>query len=167
MYYTIFVTIASGMRTFTGFAVVCWAAYLGYLPVEGTWASWTAKLATVIVMTVLALGEYWGDTQPKTPSRKSLGPLLARLSFGVLAGMVIAAGLDQPKAGGVILGIIGALIGTYGGYRARAFGARLLGRDLPVALFESAVALGLAAFAMWHVHQELLWAADPASMLKR
>jgi uncharacterized membrane protein len=156
MFWTILLATATGMRTMTAIAVICWGAYLGYLPVEGTWAAWTASLVSVIVFTVLALGEYVGDTLARTPSRKKLPLVAGRLCFGILVGLVIAAALGQPKAGGVILGVIGALIGTYGGYRVRMFGARLFKRDLPMALIESAVALAFAVFAVWHIHLGLL-----------
>jgi uncharacterized membrane protein len=161
MYWIGLLGIVTGMRTMTGIAVVCWMAYLGYLPVQGTWAFWTAKLASVIVFTLLALGEYVGDTLPRTPNRTSLFPALARLSFAILVGLVIATVLDEPLAGGVVLGAVGALIGTYGGYRARMFGARVVGRDLPVALFESALAVGLAVTAILHTYMEIIANANP------
>src|ERR1700712_5483397 len=112
MFWTIILAVSTGMRTMTAIAGICWLAYLGYLPVQGTWAFWTAKLVSVIVFTVLALGEYLVDTLPNTPSRRDWRLVMARLSFGVLAGVIVATALDQPKAGGVILGVIGALIGT-------------------------------------------------------
>jgi uncharacterized membrane protein len=46
----------------------------------------------------------------------------------------------------------GALIGTYGGHRLRMVGARWAGRDLPVALTESALALTLALIAAQRLH---------------
>jgi uncharacterized membrane protein len=162
MFWTILLGVATGMRTMTGIAVVCWAAYLGWLPVQGTWAFWTAKLVSVIVFTAFALSEYVIDTLPSTPSRTAQFPLTARLSFGILVCVVMATALDQPKAGGVILGVLGALIGAYGGRRVRALGARLVGRDLPVALVESALAVGLAALTAWSVHAQILGYADPA-----
>ena len=55
------------MSSMTPIAVVCWAAWLGWLPLEGTWAFWTAKLVSAIVFTVLAVGEWVGDTLPVTP----------------------------------------------------------------------------------------------------
>jgi uncharacterized membrane protein len=167
MFYIVLLAVATGMRTFTGIAVMCWAAYLGYLPVEGTWAFWTAKLVTVIVVTLLALGEYWGDTRPSTPSRTALLGVTARLGFGVLVGMVAATALGQPKAGGFLLGVIGALIGTYGGHRARARIAQRVGRDLPVALGESALAVGFAVLALSHIHRDIAAFAAMSAMLVR
>jgi len=161
MYWIGLLGIATGMRTMTGIAVVCWMAYLGYLPVQGTWAFWTGKLIAVIVFTVLALGEYVGDTLPRTPNRTSLFPALARLGFAILCGLVIATVLEEPLAGGVVLGAVGALIGTFGGYRARSFGARVVGRDLPVAIFESLLAIGFAVTAVLHTYMEIISNANP------
>jgi uncharacterized membrane protein len=167
MFWTILLGTATGMRTMTAIAAICWGAYLGYLPVEGTWAAWTASLASVIVFTILALGEYVGDTLARTPSRKKLPLVAGRLCFGILVGVVIATVLGQPKAGGVILGAIGALIGTYGGYRVRMFGARLFKHDLPMALIESAVALAFSALAVWHIHVEITtYASHGIEMLR-
>ena len=67
--------VATGARSMTPIAVVCWFAHLGLLPVDHTWAFWTANLASVIVFTALALGEYIGDKLPKTPNRIAPGPL--------------------------------------------------------------------------------------------
>ena len=66
--------IATGMRSMTPMAVLCWFAYLKYLPVQGTWASWTGHLVTVIIFTLCALGEFVGDKLPGTPSRTAPGP---------------------------------------------------------------------------------------------
>ncbi len=156
MFWAIALGISTGMRTMTGIAVVCWAAWLGYLPLQGTWAFWTANLAVPIVFTLFALGEYIGDTLPRTPSRTAWPLVLGRLSFAVLVGLVVATALGQPKAGGFVLGCMGALIGIYGGYRVRMTGARLVGKDLPVALIESAFALGLALAALHHIHHEIV-----------
>ena len=156
MFWTILLATATGMRTLTAITVICWAAYLGILPVEGTWASWMASLTAVIVLTVLALGEYVGDTLPQTPSRTKWPLVAGRLCAGILVGVVIATVLGQPKAGGVIFGVIGALIGTYGGYRVRMFGARLFKRDLPMALLESCAALAFSVLAVWHIHVQIM-----------
>jgi uncharacterized membrane protein len=50
---------------------------------------------------------------------------------------------------GFVAGIIGAVAGTFGGAVARSLLARTFGRDLPAALLEDAVALGIAAFALF------------------
>lgn len=147
--------IVTGMRTMTGIAVVCWAAWLGWLPERG-WALWTTYLVSALVFTGFALGEYIGDTRPNTPSRKDLGPAAARVAFGALVGAVVAAAIQQPVAGGIITGVVGALVGTWGGYAFRMWGARLTKSDLPVAIAESALALGLAGFAVWKLHVGIL-----------
>ena len=48
--------------------------------------------------------------------------------------------------------MIGALIGAFGGYRVRMYGAKLAGRDWPVALLGSATALGLAVVIAVKLH---------------
>jgi uncharacterized membrane protein len=50
---------------------------------------------------------------------------------------------------GLVAGIIGAVTGTFGGAKERIFLAKTFGRDLPAALLEDAVALGIAAFALF------------------
>jgi uncharacterized membrane protein len=167
MYFTVLLGISNGMRTMTPMAVVCWAAYAGWLPVEHTWAFWTAKLITPVVFTLAALGEYVGDTLPQTPSRTTLPQAAARLFFGVLVGLIVATALGQPKAGGVIFGAVGALIGTFGGVRWRAWGARVCGRDLPAALIESACAVLLALLALLQIHHQIVRFADRAILCVR
>ncbi len=147
--------VVTGMRTMTGIAVVCWAAWLTSVPQPG-WANWTGYLVSAIVFSVLAAGEYIGDTRANTPSRKAPGPLLARLVFGGLVGALMANATSEPLAGGILVGVLGAVIGTYGGFAARAWGARRVGRDLPVALMESGFALALAVLAIWKIHNGIM-----------
>lgn len=140
---------ATGMRTFTPMAVLCWFIYCGYLPVDGTWAFWTAKLITAIVFTVLALCELVADKLPRIPARTATGPLLARLVFGGLVGAIVAAGLNGSEFEGTVLGVGGALVGAFGGYLIRReIVERSCGKDWPVAVAEDVIAVGFAVVAM-------------------
>lgn len=82
--------VVAGLRSLTAPAVVSWAAFLGWINLHGTWASWMGNGA----------------------------------------------------------GVIGAVLGTMGGYQART---RLVaargGHDLPIALLEDSVAV-LGGFAI-------------------
>lgn len=147
--------IVTGCRTMTAIAVVCWAVWLGVLP-EHSWAVWATYLVSALIFTGFALGEYYGDTLPKTPSRKAPGPAAARIVFGSLVGALAATSIYQPLAGGILTGAVGAAVGTWGGYALRVGAARRLGRDLPVAVTESALALLLAVWAIWNLHQGIL-----------
>jgi uncharacterized membrane protein len=141
--------VVTGMRSMTAMAVLCWFSYLGYLPLDGTWASWAAKLATAIIFTVLAVGEFIVDKLPKTPNRIAPGPLLARLVIGGLVAAIVAVGLDGSGVEAVILGEGGVLIGAFGGYLVRREIVLRLGcKDWPVALVEDACAITFAVLAM-------------------
>ena len=141
--------LVTGLRTMTPMAVLCWFAYAGNLPVSGTWAFWTARPVTGGVFTLLALGELVGDKLPRTPNRTAIGPLCARLVFGGLIGAIVAPGLNGAGLEAVILGTLGALAGTFGGFLIRReIVARLACRDWPVALVEDACAILCAVFAM-------------------
>jgi uncharacterized membrane protein len=141
--------VVTGMRSMTAMAVLCWFAYRGDLPLDGTWAAWAGKLITAIIFTVLALGEFVADKLPKTPNRTAPGPLLARVVIGGLVGSIVAAGLNGSEFEGVILGVGGALIGAFGGFLVRRELVLRIGcKDWPVALVEDFSAVICAVLAM-------------------
>jgi uncharacterized membrane protein len=141
--------LVTGMRSMTAMAVLSWFAYRGDLPLDDTWAAWAAKLATAIIFTVLAVGEFVVDKLPKTPNRTAPVGLLVRVAMGGLVGAIVAAGLNGSEFEGVILGVGGALIGTFGGFLVRREIVLRLGcKDWPVALAEDLSAIVCAVLAM-------------------
>lgn len=141
--------LMTGLRTMTPIAVLCWFAYRGDLPVDGTWAFWTGKLATAIVFTVLAVGEYIGDKLPQTPNRTAPGPLIARLVFGGLVGAIAATGVDGSPVEGALLGVLGALVGAFLGYQLRKHLVQWSERpDWNLALLEDITTILLSIYAM-------------------
>lgn len=147
--------ITTGLRSMTALAVLCWFAWLRLLPQAG-WAHWAGSLAAVSLLTLAAVGEYVGDTLPQAPNRTAPLGLTARFVLGALTGALAARALFEPVAGGVIFASIGTAMGAFGGYHVRIFWSKTLGRDLPVALLESAIAVGLAVLSCWQLHQFLL-----------
>lgn len=134
---------ASGLRTLTPITVVCWAAYLGHLPLHGTWLAFLGAAAAPYIATVLALAELVADKLSATPSRKSPAGFVARIITGGLCGAAVGAA-GAALAGGLVAGVIGTVLGTLGGYAVRMALARAFGRDLPAALLEDAVAIAVA-----------------------
>ena len=123
----------------TPLAAASWAARLEFVNLEGTWLAFLGYFWTPIVLTVLAFVELVTDQLPWTPSRTVPQQFGARLVTGALAGMVFASSMSM--AAGATAGVVGAIIGTLGGARARALLAASFGRDLPAALVEDAVAI--------------------------
>ncbi len=75
-------------------------------------------------------------TQPQSAS--GFG---ARIVTGGLCGGAFGAAADG-LAIGAVAGVVGAIVGTLGGYEARVRLARAVGKDLPIALLEDAIAIG-------------------------
>jgi uncharacterized membrane protein len=123
-------------------AAVSWAAKLGWLPLENTWLSFLGFAATPYILTALAIAELINDKLPKTPSRKAPGPFATRVLIGAMCGAAIGIKCGAVTAG-LLVGALGAVVGTLGGYEFRM---RLVkatgGRDLPIALLEDAIAVG-------------------------
>jgi uncharacterized membrane protein len=135
--------VVGGLRTMTPLAFVAWAAHLGRLRLEGTLLSFLGLPVTAWVFTVLALGELVGDKLPSTPARTRPGPFVARLVSGAMSGAAISAGTGGSLASGAVLGAIGAIAGTLGGYNARVrLVPALKVPDTVVALLEDLVAVG-------------------------
>ena len=141
--------VTTGLRAMTPMAVLCWFAYLGYLPVQNTWAAWTASVAAVAAFTVLALAEIVADKLPRIPDRFSEAPLMARLFFGGLIGSIAATAMAGPGLEGVLLGVVGAALGAFAGFMIRRDMVERIGcAEWKVALVEDLIAVACAGFAM-------------------
>lgn len=139
--------VVAGLRAFTAPAVMAWAAFLDWINLSGTWASWVGQTATVTILTIIALIELISDQMPQTPSRKTAVQFITRLVTGAFAGAVLgtAWGYQWSSLGA---GMIGAVLGTIGGYEARTRLVRATGgRDLPIGVLEDVVAV-VAAVAV-------------------
>ena len=139
---------ASGLRSLIGLAAVSWAAHAGILPLDHTWLAFLGYSFTPYILTVLAIGEMVNDKLPRTPSRLAPPGFIARIVTSALCGL--ATGLSgKGMIVGLVAGIMGAVAGTFGGAKARSLLARKFGHDLPAALLEDVVAIGIAAFALF------------------
>ena len=139
---------ATGLRTLTPIAILCWYVHTGEISVDGTWATWAGRLVTALVFSVLAAGELVGDKLPQTPNRIAPFPLLARVVFGGLCGAIAAAALRGPGLEGVLLGILGAAIGAFVGFMVRkSLTTNLDCPDWTIALTEDLITIFLAIFA--------------------
>jgi uncharacterized membrane protein len=135
----------AGLRSFTAPAAVSWAASKGRLslrafPVDLLDSQHTSKTATK-----LALGEIISDKTSLLPSRLKPPALLWRLASGAVCGAAIFDSDDGHLGTGAILGAAGALIGSLLGFGWRTRVRQQVDLpDLPSALLEDALAIGLA-----------------------
>ncbi len=142
----------AGLRSFTAPAAVCWGAHLGWLHFAGTSFSFIDHPVTLAIFTLLALVELVMDKLPNTPARTAAAGLIARIVTGAFCGAALAIATGGGFIGGSIIGIVGALVGTFGGYHVRHFlvtTAKL--PDFAVALAEDLVAIVGAFFIVSHV----------------
>jgi uncharacterized membrane protein len=138
--------VVAGLRAFTAPAVLAWAAMLGWINLSGTWASWLGHWVTVLILTVVAVAELVSDKVPTLPSRTSAPQFLVRLAAGAFSGAVLGTAWGY-RWGSLGAGLIGAVVGTLGGFAARTWLVAVSGgRDRPVALGEDlfAAAAGVA-----------------------
>ncbi len=141
---TFLIGVVSGLRTFTGLLAIVWAAHFGWIHLAGSALSFMASTWALGLFTILALVEYVTDQLPSTPARTVPMQLGARLVFGMLAGACIAIAGGVSLLAGIVCAAVGVLVGTFGGYRARAALVRSLKvRDIVIAIPEDLVAIGL------------------------
>jgi len=135
--------VVAGLRAMTAPAAVAWGGYLGWFDISQSSLSFMGSFWAVAIFTVLAIVELITDQLPSTPSRKVPMQFGARIVTGALSGATIAS-VGGMLLVGLIAGVIGSVIGTFGGAAARAYLANRFGRDLPAALVEDGVAIALA-----------------------
>ena len=86
--------VIAGLRAMTAPAMVSFAAWFGWLPLEGTPLAFMASTWAFGIFTLLALFELVNDQRPSTPSRK------VPAQFG---GRIVAGGAcrrDHRRGGG-------------------------------------------------------------------
>jgi len=138
----------AGLRSLTAPAATAWAAYLGWLKLEGP-LSLIGSLPSVVIFTLLAAVELVLDKLPATPSRTAPPGLIARIVTGALTGACVAVGSGQAAIAGALLGVAGGVIGCFGGYQARTRLVKALGKpDIYVALIEDLIAIGGSLWAV-------------------
>ncbi len=104
----------------------------------------------------MAVGEMVADKLPIVPDRTDPGPLIGRAVNGAIAGHVLATRENESGAVGAMLGAVGAIIGAHVGFRIRRALTQQAGLpDLPVALCEDAIAIGLARHALVNWNSEV------------
>ena len=139
--------IIAGLRALTAPAVICWMAHFGVLHLEGSRLSFMGTTVAVAVFTLLAVVEIVNDKLPKTPPRTAAVSFGARVVMGILAASALAMAGGGAVPVCAVLGAVGAIVGTYGGYFARTGAVKALDSpDFVIALVEDAVAIVGATF---------------------
>lgn len=124
-------------------AVVAWAARLSWLDLRDSRLSFLGSTAAVVVFTLAALTELVLDKLPSTPNRTNVMGLGSRIVFGGLSGAAVATASLHPAMLGAVLGAVGAIVGTFGGYHLRMRLVRALRvPDFAIACLEDVVAIG-------------------------
>src|SRR5678810_189053 len=108
----------AGLRSLTPPAAVAWAVYLGWLKLARPLAL-IGSLPAVIILSLLAVTELILDKLPNTPSRTAPPGLIARVVTGGLTGACVSLGGGKTAFVGAALGVLGGIVGCFGGYQAR------------------------------------------------
>ena len=134
--------VLAGLRSLAPPAVTAWAAHLGWLKLPRL-LSWIGTTPAVVIFTMLALLELVSDKRPTAPCRTAPTPLIARILMGAFAGACLAIAGAQGAVLGVLLGGVGAVVGTFGGYQARTRLVKALGTpDFVIAVLEDLLTIG-------------------------
>ncbi|HEY4424836.1 MAG TPA: DUF4126 family protein [Pyrinomonadaceae bacterium] len=136
----------AGLRSLTPAAAVAWAVHLGWLKLARPWAL-IGSVPAMIILSLLAITEIIFDKLPNTPSRTAPPGLIARIVTGGLAGACISLGGGKTALVGAGLGVLGGIVGCFGGYQARARLVKSLRLpDFYIALLEDLIAIGGGLF---------------------
>ena len=136
--------VVTGLRCMTAPAVVAWAAHLGWIHLSGSPLAFMGSVWAVGIFTLGALGEFVGDQLPTTPARTAALGLTARIVVGLLTGACLAVAGGVSYWLGAVIGVIGAIAGSFGGYQARVRLVRGLHvPDAAIAIPEDLVAIGV------------------------
>ncbi|MGH9685362.1 MAG: DUF4126 family protein [Candidatus Acidiferrales bacterium] len=134
--------VIAGLRALTAPAAVSLAAHFKWMKLGGTALAFIGSTAVAVTLSILAIAEIVNDKLPKTPARTALPSFIVRIITGAFSGAAICLAARHSIVAGIVLGALGAIVGTLGGYHVR----RVLVTwvkipDFTVALVEDAVAI--------------------------
>ena len=136
----------AGLRSLTPPAAVAWAVHLGWLKLVRP-LSLIGSLPALIILSLLAITEIILDKLPNTPSRTAPPGLIARIVTGGFTGACVSLGGGHRALVGAVLGVIGGIVGCFGGYEVRARLVKSLPQpDFNIALLEDLIAIGGSLF---------------------
>ena len=114
----------AGLRSMMAPAIVCAAAYLHWIHLDGTPLAFLNTMAALSIFTLFAIGELVVDKLPKTPPRIAAMGLIARIVTGALSGAALAASGGKSLGLGALLGAIGAVIAATSAHGAAGASSR-------------------------------------------
>jgi uncharacterized membrane protein len=136
----------AGLRSLTPAAAVAWAVHLGWLTLTRR-LSLVGSLPAVVILSLLAIAEIVVDKLPNTPNRTAPAGLIARIVTGGFTGACVSLAGGRSALVGAGLGVIGGVVGCFGGYQVRARLVKSLRQpDFYIALLEDLIAIGGSLF---------------------
>ncbi|MBS1820820.1 MAG: DUF4126 family protein [Acidobacteria bacterium] len=109
----------AGLRSMMAPAIVCAAAYLHWIHLDGTPLGWMNTMAALCLFTLFAIGELIWDKLPQTPARTAPVGLVARIVTGALSGAALSLSGGKGLALGAVLGAAGGVAAAFAGYHIR------------------------------------------------
>lgn len=107
---------------------------------------WFAIRWVAIILGLAAIGEIILDKLPRTPNRTALAPFLGRVVSGGITGAAVVQLGNINAWIGAGLGVLGAVLGTFGAFHARRWLGKTTGiRDAYVGALEDVIAIAVAA----------------------
>jgi uncharacterized membrane protein len=138
----------AGLRSLTALVATAWAAHLGWLKLHGALAL-IGSTVSVAIFTLIAAAELVADKLPNTPNRTSPPGLIARIVTGGLTGACITVGGGSGVFPGAVFGVVGGVVGCFGGFHARRGLVKSLRTpDIYIALLEDFISI---AGSLWAV----------------
>lgn len=137
----------AGLRSMMAPAILCAAAYLRWIHLNGTPLSFLNTMAALSIFTLFAIGELIVDKLPNTPARISAMGLIARAITGGLCGAALAVSGGKSLAAGLLLGVAGGIGGAFAGYHIRrGLVTQMEVSDFVIAVIEDLLAISGGLF---------------------
>ena len=142
LFFAFLIGFLAGLRSLTPPAAVAWATHLDWLRLARP-LSFIGSLPAVIILSLLAIGELIFDKLPNTPNRTAPPGLIGRIVTGGFTGACVSLGGGKSAFVGAGLGVVGGVVGCFGGYQVRAWLVKSLRQsDFIIALIEDLIAIG-------------------------